>query len=172
MEIAGKVALVTGAGSGIGRACALAFAVAGAHVVVADVDAIGGEETVRRIGAAGGAARFIRGDVSTLSGISALFEEAEAVFGSLDIVHNSAAIMSGAPPWPEIAPETIARVIATNAGGVLIGTRLAIDALRRRNGGAIINTASTAGLGTLPFDPIYSATKAAVINFTQSCAFS
>ena len=127
---------------------------------------------MRRIGAAGGVTRFIRGDVSTLSGTSALFEEAEAAFGGLDIVHNNAAIMSGAPPWPEIAPETIARVIATNAGGVLIGTRRAIDALRRRNGGVIINTASTAGLGTLPFDPIYSATKAAVINFTQSCAFS
>lgn len=171
MEIAGKVALVTGAASGIGRACARAFAAAGARVVVADIDALGGGQTVQHIASAGGTARFIRGDVSTLEDITALFEQAEAAFGGLDIVHNNAAIMSSEPPWPDIAPERIAQVIATNAGGVLIGTRLAIDALRRRNGGAIVNTASVAGLAPMPFDPIYSATKAAVINFTQSCAF-
>lgn len=172
MEIAGKVALVTGAGSGIGRACAERLAREGAKVVVVDVDVAGGEETVRRVTAAGGEAAFVRGDVGTPEGIAETFRAAKRVFGRLDIVHNNAGIMTGdTPGWPDAPLEKVFRVIAVNTSGVVMGTRAAVEAFREHGeGGVVVNTASIAGLGPLPFDPVYAASKAAVIHFTKSCA--
>ena len=167
MEIQGKSALVTGAGSGIGRAISLALANAGASVVVADVDHVGGLETVRLIQEKAGNAMFIGADVSTPKGIRSMFVDA----GDVDIVCNNAGIMTGdTPGWPEVSLEKIHLVLNTNTAGVIMGTREAVEILGRRGGGVIINTASVAGLGPMPFDPMYSASKAAVINFTQSCA--
>ena len=170
MEIEGKIAVVTGAGSGIGRATALAFAAAGATVVVADVDEPGGDETVGLVEDAGGHAWFFRTDVSEARSLEALFASVEREHGGLDIVHNNAGLVSGEPEWPETTPETLSRVMAVNLGGVVLGTRLAIDPLRRRGGGAIVNTASLASLYPLAQDPIYSATKAGVAMFTRACA--
>jgi 3-oxoacyl-[acyl-carrier protein] reductase len=174
MEIAGKVAIVTGAGSGIGRATALALADAGATVVVADVDDVGGSETVGLIhdlaGGRGGTASFVRTDVTEPRSLEALFAGVEAEYGGIDILHNNAGLVSGEPLWPDITPETLLRVMNVNLGGVVLGTRLVIPAMRRRGAGAIVNTASMAALFPLEPDPIYSATKAGVTMFSRACA--
>ena len=170
MDLDGKVAVVTGAGSGIGRATALAFAAAGSSVVVADVDEVGGDETVGLVHDEGGTATFVRTDVTEPRSLEALFAEAEARHGGVDILHNNAGLVSGAPEWPDITPETLLRVMNVNLGGVVLGTRLAIPALRKRGGGAIVNTASMAALFPMTPDPIYSATKAGVTMFTRACA--
>lgn len=170
MEIAGKVAIVTGAASGIGRATAIALAAEGASVVVADVDAAGGAATVGEITGADGSATFVACDVTSPESVAALFAEAEAAYGGVDIVYNNAGISSGEPHWPEASLERIAEETHINASGVMMGTREAVQAMRKRGGGVIVNTASTAADGHLPFDPMYSATKKAVVSFTQSCA--
>ena len=168
MEITGKVAIVTGAGSGIGRATALALADAGATVVVADVDDVGGSETVGLVHDRGGGASFVRTDVTEPRSLEALFATVEAEHGGIDILHNNAGLVSGEPLWPDITPETLLRVMNVNLGGVVLGTSLVIPAMRRRGGG-VINTASMAALFPLEQDPIYSATKAGVTMFTRAC---
>lgn len=170
MEIKGRVAVVTGAGSGIGRATALALAAEGATVVVADVDDVGGSETVGLVHDAGGAATYTRTDVTEPRSLEALFAAAEADHGGIDILHNNAGLVSGEPLWPDITPETLLRVMNVNLGGVVLGTRLVIPAMRRRGGGVIVNTASMAARFPLVEDPIYSATKAGVTMFTRACA--
>jgi NAD(P)-dependent dehydrogenase (short-subunit alcohol dehydrogenase family) len=170
MEIAGKVAVVTGAASGIGRATALALAREGASVVVADLDEAGGQETVGLVADEGGTAVFVRCDVSEARSIEALYARAVDEFGGIDVVHNNAGIVCGAPLWPDITPEKLNRIIAVNLGGPILGTRLALDHLRARGGGVIINTASLAAQFALAEDPAYSATKAGVAMFTRACA--
>jgi NAD(P)-dependent dehydrogenase (short-subunit alcohol dehydrogenase family) len=171
MDIDGKVAVVTGAGSGIGRATALAFAAAGSSVVVADIDEVGGAETVGLVHDSGaGAAVFVRADVTEARSVEAMFAAAQSEFGGVDIVHNNAGLVCGEPLWPDITPETLLRVMNVNLGGVVLGTRLAIPYLRRRDGGAIVNTASMAALFPMTVDPIYSATKAGVTMFTRACS--
>jgi 3-oxoacyl-[acyl-carrier protein] reductase len=170
MDIDGKVALVTGAASGIGRACARALAAAGARVVVADVDGDGGAETVRLIEDGGGSARFVEADVAEPAGIRALFAAADELFGGVDIVHNNAGIVSGEPIWPEMPLERLKLIVDVNLAAVCMGTQAGITALRPRGGGAIVNTASIAALRPMPSDPVYGATKAGVVQLTQSCA--
>ena len=170
MEIEGKVALVTGAATGIGRASALALAGRGAGVVVvADVDEAGGAETARLVTEAGSSGWFVPTDVADAASLVALYA-AIAERGGIDIVHNNAGLVSGDPPWPGTPLAMIERVVGVNVAGTFMGTRLAIDALTQRGGGAIVNTASVAGLSPMPTDAVYAATKAAVISFTQSCA--
>ncbi len=170
MEIAGKVALVTGAASGIGRATAKALAAEGASVIVADIDPRGGAETVSQINAAGGKAAFVQADVSTPDGIRAMFDATERIYGGVDIVHNNAGIMNGGDPnWPDSSLEKAHLVVSINVAGVIMGTREAVHRMRKRGGGVVVNTASIAALNPMPMDPIYAATKAAVVLFTQGC---
>jgi 3-oxoacyl-[acyl-carrier protein] reductase len=170
MDIAGKVALITGAGSGIGRATALALSDAGATVMVADIDEAGGRQTVDAIASRGGKAAFVRADVSTPQGIRAMFQEAEAAFGGVDIVYNNAGISCGDPVWPDVSLERIAQVVNINTTGVMMGTQAAVEALRRRGGGVIVNTASIAADSPSRWEPVYGGTKAAVAMFTRCCA--
>jgi NAD(P)-dependent dehydrogenase (short-subunit alcohol dehydrogenase family) len=170
VELEGKVAVVTGAGSGIGRATALAFARAGTTVVAADIDEATAAETVGLVHDSGGQASAIRTDVTEPRSLEAMFASGEAAHGGVDIVFNNAGLVCGEPLWPDITPETLLRVMAVNLGGVVVGTRLAIPVLRRRGGGAVVNTASMAALFPLTADPIYSATKAGVAMFTRACA--
>jgi 3-oxoacyl-[acyl-carrier protein] reductase len=170
MNVPGKVAIVTGAAAGIGRASAVALAQAGAQaVVVADVDVAGGEETARLVEKEGAEAAFVATDVADPAQVAALIAETEQRFGGLDILHNNAGLVSGNPPWPETPVERVQTVIGVNVGGVFYGTRLGVEAIAKRGGGAIVNTASVAGLGPMPPDAVYAATKAAIIYFTQSC---
>jgi NAD(P)-dependent dehydrogenase (short-subunit alcohol dehydrogenase family) len=188
VEIAGKVALVTGAGSGIGRASALRLAREGAAVVAADVDEPAARETVAQIESAGGRAASIRADPSLRSGqapravavradvteeedVRAMIAFAEETFGGLDILHNNAGVITPPPRWPDLEPERWARMLDINLRGVILGTQLAIPALRRRGGGAVVNTASMAGVGYgYPPNPVYAASKGGVVLFTASLA--
>jgi NAD(P)-dependent dehydrogenase (short-subunit alcohol dehydrogenase family) len=171
MDITNKVALVTGAGSGIGRASAIRLAREGASVVVADIDAPGGQETVRMIGEAGGNANFVTADVTIPDHVQAMIDRAERTFGGLDILHSNAGIITGPPRWPDTEPERWIRMLDINLRGVILGTQLAIPALRKRGGGAIVNTASMAGVGAgYPPNPVYAASKGGVVLFTASLA--
>ncbi|MFI5395308.1 MAG: SDR family NAD(P)-dependent oxidoreductase [Candidatus Binatia bacterium] len=170
MDIKGKVAVITGGGSGIGRATAVRLANEGARVVVADVDQNGARETVARVEHAGGMAAAIRTDVARPADIAAMLDFAERQFGGLDILHNNAGITTGDPGYPSAALEQWQRVLDINLRAVLLGTQLALPRLRRRGGGCIVQTSSMAGLVGWAPDPIYAATKAAIVLFTHSMA--
>jgi len=170
MEIAGKVAIVTGAGSGIGRACARSLAQAGASVLVADVDDAGGRATVAEIAGGGGVAEFVHVDVRSIESLGAMFSAAAGAFGGFDILCNNAGIVCGEPVWPATDPERLAAQVAVNLGAVIVGTRLAVEPLAARGGGSVVNVASIGALLPLEDEPGYSATKAGVVMFTRACA--
>ena len=170
MEIKDKVALITGASSGIGRATALRLGREGAAVVVADVDETGGRETVSMIETDGGRAAFVRADVIDADDTQAMIAFAEETFGGLDILHNNAGILTGQPGFPDAELERWSRVVATNLRGVILGTQYGIAAMRKRGGGVIVNTASLAGIIGFAMDPVYAATKGGVVMFTTSLA--
>lgn len=170
MEIAGTVAIVTGAGSGIGRAAALRLAREGARVVAADVNAASAAETARMITEGGGAAIAVRVDVSVEADLLAMFEAAERAYGGFDILYNNAGIATGLPQWPDTPEEKWHRTLAIDLWAVIRATQLAIPRLRARGGGAIVNTASMAGLIGFSLDPVYAAAKGGVVLFTRSLA--
>ncbi|WP_245638561.1 SDR family NAD(P)-dependent oxidoreductase [Hydrogenophaga palleronii] len=180
MLLKDKVALVTGAGSGIGREVALAFAREGACVVVADVDATGGEETVARIhaGADGGGsspgALFVRMDVSDPADHEAAVASAVQRFGALHVACNNAGIARGSPeaavPLAQISARDWQRVIDVNLSGTFHGLRTQIPALLAAGGGAIVNVASVLGqVGNLSLSP-YVASKHGIVGLTRAAA--
>lgn len=171
MEIKGKNTLVTGAGQGIGEACAMMLAANGAaKVVLADVNEANLNQVAEAVRATGAEAIIKVCDVSKPENVIRLFEEAEADTGGLDIVHNNAGIMTGEPDFPDTVMEKMIAVININLIAMMVGTRKAIELMRARNApGVIINTASVAAFGPMPADPAYSTSKAGILNFTQSC---
>jgi 3-oxoacyl-[acyl-carrier protein] reductase len=170
MELAGASVVVTGAGSGIGRASAQAFAAAGASVLVADIAEDAGRETVELIEKDGATARFSRVDVTDPDQLTAMLDDAEAAFGGVDVLHNNAGIVCGEPLWPETDAHRLMLQISINLASVVVGTKLAVPYLARRNGGAVVNTASMASVLPLADEPGYSAAKAGVLMFTRTCA--
>lgn len=170
MDVQGKVALVTGGGSGIGRATAQRLARAGAAVVVVDRDPAGARATATAIAAAGGKAVAAQADVADEISLAAAFARAEAEYGGLDIVVNNAGVMTAPTAFPETPVSAWMRTIEINLRGVILGTQLAIAALQKRGGGAIVNTASLAGVLSIYSDPVYAASKGGVILFTRSLA--
>jgi NAD(P)-dependent dehydrogenase (short-subunit alcohol dehydrogenase family) len=169
MELTGTTAVVTGGGSGIGRASALAFAAAGASVFIADISEEAGHETLELIEKESGRAAFSIVDVTDPKQLARMLHEAEQLFGGLDILHNNAGIVCGEPHWPETDPDTLLRQVTINLGAVVVGTRLAVPYLAKRGGGAVVNTASMASVLPLAEEPAYSATKAGVLMFTRTC---
>lgn len=168
MDPNGKVALVTGGGSGIGRATALALSSAGASVVVADVDEPGGGETVSQIERAGGKAASIKTDVTKRKDIERMVEFAEETYGGLDIVHLNAGIGTPRPAFPDAKTEDWERTMAIDLWAVIAGVQAVVPALRRRGGGVIVSTASMAGIITYLPDPIYAAAKHGVVGLTRA----
>lgn len=170
MNINGTVAVITGAGSGIGRAMALALAERGGRIVVADVDDAGNAETLRLISAAGGAATTIHCDATKPVDITAALTLARRHFDRLDIVCNNAGIAVRTPFFEDEARDW-ARMVDINLMAVIEGTQQGVNALRETGGGVVINTASMGGLLPMPGSPVYAASKAGVVNFTRSLAY-
>jgi len=165
----GKVAVVTGAGSGIGRATAIRFAAEGARVVVNDVDGDSAHRTVDDIGTDGGAALAHVGDVGDSTYVESLVAAAVESFGRLDVMHNNAGY--GRPDRAgDVTDEGFAEMIRVNLNAVVYGTRAALRVMVDRSGGSIINTASTAGVGAAAERTSYAVAKAGVINLTKSTA--
>lgn len=161
----GKVALVTGAASGIGRACAVAFAACGAKVLVSDVNGKGGAETVESICAAGGRAVFQRCDVSNSQDVQSLVARAVSEFGRLDFALNNAGINSlMTDEWDE---DNWNRSVGINLNGVMLCMKAESVVMLRQGKGAIVNTASINGLTGNASQPAYTATKHGVVGLTR-----
>jgi len=168
MDLRGKVAVITGAGSGIGRATAVRLAREGASVIVADLDDPGARETVARITEVGGVAAAVAVDVTREADMRRMLTGAEERYGGVDILCNNAGITTGTLDFTQATSDQWQRVIDVNLRAVILGTHLALPLLRRRGGGAIVHTASLAAFVGFPPDPVYAATKAGVVMFTHS----
>lgn len=169
-ELDQRVALVTGAASGIGRAVALAYARAGARVIVSDIAEKGGNETVAQIASAGGTARFVRADTSSAQDNEQLVASTIEHFGALHIACNNAGISGDAHPVGEMPPAEWNRVISINLSGIFYGMRYQIPAMLRAGGGAIVNMASILTQVATPGYAPYVAAKHGVLGLTRAAA--
>ncbi|QLC74596.1 SDR family oxidoreductase [Pseudomonas sp. LPB0260] len=170
LSFSGQVALVTGAAAGIGRATALAFASEGLKVVVSDVDVAGGEGTVELIRASGGDASFSRCDVTRDAEVQALMAFTLETYGRLDYAFNNAGIEIEKGKLADGSEAEFDAIMGVNVKGVWLCMKHQIPLLLAQGGGAIVNTASVAGLGAAPKMSIYSASKHAVIGLSKSAA--
>ncbi len=166
----GKVALVTGAAAGIGRATAIAFAAAGARVVVSDVDDEGGEETVLMIDGAGGDATYARCDVSSAPQVEALGGRTVEVYGRLDFAFNNAGIEGTPAPAAELSEESWDRVIDINLKGAWLCMKYEIPHMVRRKSGVIVNCSSVAGVVGFAGTAAYCASKHGMLGLTKAAA--
>jgi len=166
----GKVALVTGAASGIGRACARLFAEGGASVIVSDVAAEGGEETVRLIEVAGGKAAFIKADVSDAREVEMLVGGTMETFGRLDCAVNNAGIEGVLAPTADYPEEAWNRVLGINLTGVFLCMKHEIPRMLEGGGGSIVNMASILGLVGFANAPAYTAAKHGMVGLTKVAA--
>ena len=165
-----KIALITGGGSGIGRASALAFTREGAKVIVSDVDIEGGEGTVQMIQAAGGTAIFVKADVSKAAEVEMLVKRGVEVYGRLDCALNNAGIQGEIKQTAECSEENWHRIIAINLTGVWLCMKHEIPYMLKQGGGAIVNTASNFGLVGSIGMPAYAASKHGVLGLTKTAA--
>jgi NAD(P)-dependent dehydrogenase (short-subunit alcohol dehydrogenase family) len=167
MKLAGKVALITGAGSGMGRAAALLFAREGAKVGVIDINQAPAQETAAMIEREGGQAFAMRADVSNSEDARAMADETARRFGGLDIVYNNAGIEGEGGFLAQLSEDAFDRVIAINLRGVWLGMKYTLPHLIKRGGGVVINTASVAGMVAIKGAAHYCAAKAGVIALTR-----
>ena len=170
MSMKGKVALITGAGRGIGRATALAFAKRGATVAVSDKDREMSDQVCDEINCSGGKAISITANVAREEDVKKLIDAVLDNFGALDYAFNNAGILGATGvPLEKLDWDAWDNIVAVNLSGVMLSLKYELSAMRRR-GGAIVNTSSIMGLVGAPYNPTYSATKHAVIGLTRSVA--
>jgi NAD(P)-dependent dehydrogenase (short-subunit alcohol dehydrogenase family) len=168
--VAGKVALVTGGGSGIGRQACLVFSREGAQVVVCDVALEGGQETVSQIEQAGGQATFIRADVAQAAEVEALVAKTVETYGRLDCAYNNAGIAGQTARVADDSEQNWQRILSINLKGVWLCLKYEIAHMLQQGGGAIVNTASDAGLIGLKRAGAYVASKHGVVGLTKTAA--
>jgi NAD(P)-dependent dehydrogenase (short-subunit alcohol dehydrogenase family) len=169
MRLSGKSVVITGAGSGIGRAMALAFAREGARLLLADVDREGGEESVRLAAGEGAQVRFVPVNVADAADVERMIRTALELYGRVDVLCNNAGIGVAATVM-ETSESDWDKVMAVNVKGVFLGCKFALPEMLKQGSGSIINTASVAGLVGLKERAVYAASKAAVIGLTRAMA--
>jgi NAD(P)-dependent dehydrogenase (short-subunit alcohol dehydrogenase family) len=167
MDFTNKVALITGGGGGIGRATALAFALRGAKVMVVDSDADTGHASTAIITQRGGAAAFVQADVTSSASVKDYVEKTLSAYGRIDCFFNNAGIEGTVRPTQEYDEDIFDRVIAVNLKGVFLGLRHVLPVMLRQGSGAIVNTASVAGLFGSPGMSAYVASKHGVLGLTK-----
>ena len=170
MNFKQKTALITGAGSGIGRACALAFAARGANVVAVDIDANAGRATADQIRQAGGKAIDVQADVSRSADVQAYVAAALKAYGSIDCFFNNAGIEGLIAPTADYDEAAFDAVIAVNIKGVFLGMRHVLPVMIAQKPGTVVNTSSIGGLVGSPGMPAYCASKHAVLGMTKVAA--
>jgi NAD(P)-dependent dehydrogenase (short-subunit alcohol dehydrogenase family) len=170
MDFHGKVALITGAGNGIGRAAALAFSSRGAKVVIVDRDQAAGEATAGILRQQGGEAHFVPADVTKSAEVQNYVKVALEKYGSIDCFYNNAGIEGSVAPTHEYDEDMFDRVMAVNVKGVFLGLRHVLPVMIKQGNGSVVNTASVAGLVASPGMPAYVASKHAVIGLTKTAA--
>ena len=167
MDINGKRAIVTGSAGGIGRATAAMLAARGAaEIALVDVNEAGLAETARLVETQGAKASVHPLDLSDIAATEAWF----SAHGDVDILHNNAGVVSGLPQFPDVDAARIRWIIDVNITSLVTATQIAVQAMKKRGGGVIVNTVSTVALGTGFYDAMYATTKAAVMMFTRCCA--
>ncbi len=169
-SFAGKVAFVTGAANGIGRAAALAFAREGAGVVAADLSEHGNQETARMIEEAGGRALAIKCDVSRDNDVKAALEKTIETFGRLDFAFNNAGVEQPITPTAELTEEQWDRIVDINLRSVFLCMKHEIPLLLKQGGGAIVNTSSGAGVKGIEGQAAYCAAKFGIVGLTKAAA--
>jgi len=169
-HFAGKVAFVTGAANGIGRATALAFAREGASVVATDISEQGVQETARLVVGAGGRALAVRCDVSRAEDVKATLDEAVEAFGRLDVAFNNAGVEQPIKPAADLTEEAWDRIIGIDLRGVFLCMKHEIPLMLRHGGGAIVNTSSGAGVKGIAGQAAYCAAKFGVVGLTKAAA--
>ena len=170
MDFHGKVALITGAGNGIGRAAALGFSSRGAKVVIVDRDQAAGEATAGILRQQGGEAHFVAADVTQAADVQNYVKVALDKYGAIDCFHNNAGIEGSVAPTHEYDEDMFDRVMSVNVKGVFLGMRHVLPVMIRQGRGSVVNTASIAGLVGTPGMPAYVASKHAVIGLTKSAS--
>ena len=170
MRLANKVAVITGAGSGMGRASAILFAKEGAKVVVADINDSGGEETVSMIKSGGGEAIFVHTDVSRADEVKQLIKKTIDTFGKLDILFNNAGVPQKPTSIYALEEADWDKIYGVNVKGIFLGAKYAVPEMRKRGGGVIINTASVAAIAIRTHQAAYVSSKGAAIALTKTLA--
>jgi NAD(P)-dependent dehydrogenase (short-subunit alcohol dehydrogenase family) len=169
-RFAGKVAFVTGAGSGIGRATAIAFAAEGAEVVLADIDTVGNEETARLVAEHGGRVLSVKCDVTSSSDIQSVVEQTVREFGRLDVAFNNAGIEQPPAPLVDISEDEWSRLLDIDLRSAFLCMKYEIPAMLEHGGGSIVNTSSGAGVVGIRGQAAYVAAKHGLIGLTKSAA--
>jgi 3-oxoacyl-[acyl-carrier protein] reductase len=170
MKLTNKVAVVTGAGSGLGQASAILFAEEGAKICVADIDRKGGQHTVELIKEKGGDAIFIETDVSKASDVQRMIKTALDNYGRLDILFNNAGYPMLPTPTEDVEEELWDKIMAVNVKGIFLGCKYAIPVMKKQGGGVIVNTASISGVRPRAGSSAYSTSKGAAILLTKALA--
>jgi len=170
MRLADKVAIITGAGSGMGRASAIRFAQEGAKVVVADLDPKGGQETQDMVQAKGGEAVFVQADVTKEGDMENMVRTTIEKYAKLNILFNNAGYPQLTKPFETIGEEEYERIMNVNIKGIFLGSKYALPELKKAGNGVILNTASVAGLRPRAGSAAYAASKGAVITLTKVLA--